>query len=151
MSDEEGDLDKAYDGRLMRRLLRYLWPYKRYVVVSLILTMLGGVLVVARPPLVKAAVDLYLLPDPAQVTEGYTLVIRQAAERFGFGGNPSSGIAFISLLLLLANFAAMLVLYGEALVVQRMGQHVMYDLRNQIFGHLQRLPLQFYDRNPVGR
>ena len=151
MSAEEDELDKAYDGRLMRRLLGYLWPYKRYVLASLILTMLGGVLVVARPPLVKAAVDLYLLPDPTHVTDGYTLVIRQAAERFGFGGQAASGIAFISLLLLLANFAAMLVLYVESFVVQRMGQHVMYDLRNEIFAHLQQLPLQFYDRHPVGR
>src|SRR5687768_13045588 len=127
MNDEEEELDKPYDGRLMRRLLGYLWPYKRYVVASLILTMLGGVLVVARPPLVKAAVDLYLLPDPTHATEGYTLVIRQAAERFGFGGQAASGVAFISLLLLLANFAAMLVLYVESFVVQRMGQHVMYD------------------------
>src|SRR5687768_2537333 len=149
--NEEDELDKPYDGRLMRRLLRYLWPYKRYVAASLVLTMSGGVLVVARPPLVKAAVDLYLLPNTKGVTEGYTLVIRQAAERFGFGGEPSSGIVFIALLLLLANLAAMLVLYAEAFVVQRMGQHVMYDLRNEIFAHLQRLPLQFYDRNPVGR
>ena len=151
MSEEEDQLNKAYDGRLMRRLLGYLWPYKRYVLASLVLTMLGGVLVVARPPLVKAAIDLYLLPDPAHVTEGYTQVIKQAAERFGFGGQASSGVAFISLLLLLANFAAMLVLYVEAFVVQRMGQHVMYDLRNEIFAHLQQLPLQFYDRHPVGR
>ena len=107
MADEEDQLDHAYDGRLMRRLLGYLWPYKRYVLTALVLTMLGGVLVVARPPLVKAAVDLYLLPDPAHVTGGYTLVIRQAAERFGFGGGASLGIAFISLLLLLANFAAL--------------------------------------------
>jgi ATP-binding cassette subfamily B protein len=151
MSAEEDELDKPYDGRLMRRLLAYLWPYKRYVVASLMLTILGGVLVVARPPLVKAAVDLYLLPDPAHATQGYTLAIKQAAERFGFGGQASSGVVFISLLLLLANFAAMLVLYLESFLVQRMGQHVMYDLRNEIFAHLQRLPLQFYDRNPVGR
>ena len=151
MSAEEDEPNKAYDGRLMWRLLGYLRPYKRYVVASLMLTMLGGVLVVARPPLVKAAVDLYLLPDPTHVTEGYTLVIKQAAERFGFGDNAASGIAFISLLLLLANFAAMLVLYVESFVVQRMGQHVMYDLRNEIFAHLQQLPLQFYDRHPVGR
>ena len=151
MNEEEDQLNKAYDGRLMRRLLGYLWPYKRYVAASLILTMLGGVLVVARPPLVKAAVDLYLLPDPAHSTQGYTLVIKQTAERLGLGGHASSGIAFISLLLLLANLTAMLVLYVESFVVQRMGQHVMFDLRNEIFAHLQRLPLQFYDRNPVGR
>src|SRR4051812_24965892 len=127
MSEEEDRLKKAYDARLMRRLLRYLWPYKRYVVAALVLTMLGGPLVVAGPPLVKAAVDLYLLPDPAHAPEGYTLAIKQAAEWFGFGGQASSGIAFIALLLLLANLAAMLVLYAEAFLLQRMGQHIMYD------------------------
>jgi len=149
--DEELDLDNSYDVRLMRRLLRYLWPYKRFVVFALVLTILGGPLVVAGPPLIKAAVDLYLLPDPAHVPEGYTLLIKQAAERLGFGEQPAGGVAFIALLLLAANVAAMFVLYAEAFLLQRMGQHIMFDLRNQIFAHLQRLPLQFYDRNPVGR
>jgi ATP-binding cassette, subfamily B, multidrug efflux pump len=146
------DLDvKGYDGRLMRRLLGYLWPYKHYVICALVLTMLGGPLVVAGPPLVKAAVDLYLLPDPAHVPAGYTLLIKQAAESFGFGADRASGVAFIALLLLIANLAAMFVLYAEAFLLQRMGQRVMFDLRNEIFAHLQRLPLKFYDRNPVGR
>jgi ATP-binding cassette, subfamily B, multidrug efflux pump len=143
--------DKAYDTRLIRRLLGYMWPYKRYVIAALVLTMLGGPLVVAGPPLVKATVDLYLLPDPTYQPEGYTLWIKQAAAAFGFGGQPSSGIAFIALTLLAANMAAMFVLYAEAYLLQRMGQHIMFDLRNQIFAHLQRLPVQFYDRNPVGR
>ena len=146
----ETDLTKTYDRRLMRRLLGFMWPYKRYVILALVLTMLGGPLVVAGPPLVKAAVDLYLLPDPAHPPAGYTLLIKQAAETLGFSG-PSSGVAFIALLLLASNLAAMFVLYAEAFLLQRMGQHIMFDLRNQIFAHLQRLPLQFYDRNPVGR
>ncbi len=150
MDHEEEQLDQAYDARLMRRLLGYLWPYKRYVLAALALTMLGGPLVVAGPPLVKAAVDLYLLPDPAHLPQGYTLLIKQTAEQLGFGGQ-ASGIAFIALLLLVANLAAMAVLYAEAFVLQRMGQHIMYDLRNQIFAHLQRLPLRFYDRHPTGR
>src|SRR6185295_15203936 len=151
MNHEEDELGKTYDARLMRRLLRYLWPYKRYVLAALALTVLGGPLVVAAPPLVRAAVDLYLFPDPAHPPDGYTLLIKQTAESLGFGGQPSSGIAFIALLLVIANLAAMVVLYAEAFVLQRMGQHIMYDLRNQIFAHLQRLPLQFYDRHPVGR
>ena len=134
----------------MRRLLSYLWPYKHYVVAALALTMLGGPLVVAGPPLVKAAVDLYLLPDPSHAPAGYTLLIKQAAEAFGFGGSPAAGVGFIALLLLIANLAAMFVLYAESFLLQRMGQHIMFDLRNQIFEHLQRLPVQFYDRNPVG-
>ena len=135
----------------MRRLLSYLWPYKHYVVAALVLTMLGGPLVVAGPPLVKAAVDLYLLPDPSYVPAGYTLLIKQGAETFGFGGSPAAGVGFIALLLLIANLAAMFVLYAESFLLQRMGQHIMFDLRNQIFAHLQRLPVQFYDRNPVGQ
>lgn len=134
----------------MRRLLSYLWPYKHYVVAALVLTMLGGPLVVAGPPLVKAAVDLYLLPDPSYVPSGYTLLIKQAAATFGFGGSPAAGVGFIALLLLIANLAAMFVLYAESFLLQRMGQHIMFDLRNQIFAHLQQLPVQFYDRNPVG-
>lgn len=148
---KQEQLTKAYDARLVRRLLVYMWPYKRFVIVALVLTMLGGPLVVAGPPLVKAAVDLYLLPNPAHQPEGYTLWIKQAAEAFGFDGGAASGIAFISLLLLAANLAAMLVLYAEGYLLARMGQHIMFDLRNQIFAHLQRLPVQFYDRNPVGR
>ena len=135
----------------MRRLLSYLWPYKHYVVAALALTMLGGPLVVAGPPLVKAAVDLYLLPDPSYAPAGYTLLIKQAADAFGFGGSPAAGIGFIALLLLIANLAAMFVLYAESFLLQRMGQHIMFDLRNEIFAHLQRLPVQFYDRNPVGQ
>ena len=126
-----------------------MWPYKHYVIAALALTMLGGPLVVAGPPLVKAAVDLYLLPEHAP--QGYTLVIKQAADSFGFGGSRASGIAFIALLLMIANFAAMFVLYAESFLLQRMGQHIMFDLRNEIFAHLQALPVQFYDRNPVGQ
>ncbi len=149
--DQEEQLNKAYDARLMRRLLGYLWPYKRFVILALALTMLGGPLVVAGPPLVKAAVDLYLLPNPTHPPAGYMLLIKQAAESFGFGGQASSGVAFIALLMLAANFGAMVVLYAEAFLLQRMGQHIMFDLRNEIFAHLQQLPLQFYDRNPIGR
>ena len=141
----------VYDAQLMRRLLGYLWPYKHYVIAALALTVLGGPLVVAGPPLVKAAVDLYLVPDPAHAPAGYTLVIKQAAEAFGFGSRPALGMAFIALLLLVANLAAMLVLYAEAFLLARMGQHIMFDLRNEIFGHLQRVPVQFYDYNPVGQ
>lgn len=151
MPKQEDQLGKAYDARLIRRLLVYLWPYKRFVIVAFVLTMLGGPLVVAGPPLVKAAVDLYLLPDPAHPPEGYTLWIKQGAEALGFGGGPAAGVAFIGLLLFAANLAAMVVLYAESYLLARMGQHIMFDLRNQIFGHLQRLPVQFYDRNPVGR
>src|SRR6202007_3367592 len=64
---------------------------------------------------------------------------------------PYQGIAFIAIVFLLASLAAFAVQYTQAIVMQAMGQYIMYDLRKQIFAHLQKLSVQFYDRNPVGR
>ena len=149
--DEEDVLGKAYDLRLLRRLLGYLWPYKRYALASFVLTTLGAALAVAAPPLVKAAVDLYLAPDAAQQPTGLTLLLKQEAEYFGFGGSAAGGLTFIALTLLLANLCELIVLYAESLVLQQMGQYVMFDLRNDIFAHLHQLPVKFHDRNQVGR
>jgi ATP-binding cassette subfamily B protein len=148
---EEEVLGKAYDSRLMRRLLRYLWPYKWYALTALVLTMGSAPLVLAGAPLTKAAIDLFLAPDPAKPPSGFALFLQQLADRFGFGENAYQGIAFIAIVFLLANIAAFAVQYTQAIVMQAMGQYIMYDLRKQIFAHLQKLPVQFYDRNPVGR
>jgi ATP-binding cassette subfamily B multidrug efflux pump len=125
--DEDEILGKAYDGRLMRRLLPYLRPYLHKLVVSLVLLTGTGVLDLAGPWLTKIAIDQYMVPHKP-------------------GG----------LKLIFALYAGSLVLgfamrYGENYFIQFVGQRVMYDLRNEIFSHLQRLPLRFYDRNPVGR
>ncbi len=148
---EEEVLGKAYDARLMRRLLKYLWPYKWYALTSLVLTVLSAPLVLAGPPLTKAAIDLYLSPDPSKPPAGFTLLLKQTADRFGFGGSPYEGLAFIAIVFFIANLAAFAVQYTQAYVMQAMGQYIMYDLRKEVFAHLQQLPVQFYDRNPVGR
>jgi len=148
---EEEVLGKAYDARLMKRLLTYLWPYKWHALTSLVLTILSAPLVLAGPPLTKAAIDLFLAPDPSQPVSGFALLLKHLAERFGFGGSAYQGIAFIAIIFVLANLAAFAVQYGQAIVMQAMGQYIMYDLRKQIFAHLQRLAIQFYDHNPVGR
>src|SRR5512143_743819 len=148
---EEEVLGKAYDARLMNRLLRYLWPYKWYALTSLVLTILSAPLVLAGPPLTKAAIDLFLAPDPSKPASGFALFLKDLAERFGFGASAYQGIAFISIVFFLANLAAFAVQYTQAIVMQAMGQYIMYDLRKQIFDHLQRLSVSFYDRNPVGR
>lgn len=149
---EEEVLGKAYDTRLMRRLLTYLWPYKWYALVAIVLTMLSAPLVLAGPPLIKAAIDLFMDPkgDPAKI-KGFTLFLKHAADAMGFGGNAYEGLTFIAIVFLLANLAAFAVQYIQAIVMQAMGQYIMYDLRKEIFAHLQRLPVQYYDRNPVGR
>ena len=148
---EEEVLGKAYDARLMRRLLKYLWPYKWHALTSLVLTILSAPLVLAGPPLTKAAIDLFLAPDPSKPASGFALFVKELAERFGFGANAFAGLTFIAILFLIANLAAFAVQYGQAIVMQAMGQYIMYDLRKQIFAHLQKLNVQFYDRNPVGR
>lgn len=148
---EEEILGKAYDGRLMRRLLKYLRPYKWLALTALVLTTLSAPLVLAGPPLTKAAVDLFLEPDPSKPPAGFALLLKRSADFFGLGGSAAEGVTFIAIIFLLANVAAFAVQYGQAVVMQTMGQYIMYDLRKQIFSRLQSLPIQFYDRNPVGR
>src|SRR3982751_437839 len=115
---EEEVLGKAYDARLMRRLLGYLWPYKWYALTSLVLTILSAPLVLAGPPLTKAAIDLFLAPDPSAQPTGFALFLKHAAEYFGLGANAYQGIAFIAIVFLFANFAAFAVQYGQAIVMQ---------------------------------
>jgi ATP-binding cassette subfamily B multidrug efflux pump len=148
---EEEVLGKAYDSRLMRRMFKYLWPYKWHAIISLVLTIVSAPLSLAGPPLTKAAIDIFLAPDAKQPLTGYSLYIKNAADRLGFGANPFQGIAFIALLFLVASLLAFAVSYTQAVVMQKMGQYIMYDLRKEVFAKLQQLDVQFYDRNPVGR
>jgi ATP-binding cassette, subfamily B, multidrug efflux pump len=148
---EEEVLGKAYDSRLMKRLLKYLWPYKWHALTSFVLTVLSAPLVLAGPPLTKAAIDLYLAPDPSKPPAGFALFLKHLAEEWGFGGSPVSGITFIALVFFVANIASFAVQYAQSIVMQTMGQYIMYDLRKQIFAYLQRLSVSFFDHNPVGR
>jgi ATP-binding cassette, subfamily B, multidrug efflux pump len=124
---EEEALGKAYDARLMRRLLGYLRPYRWRVAGAIALLLVGAALELAGPLLTKVALD-QAIPD---------------------------GDVALLLLLTSAFLAALLLSFAleaaQTLVTTWLGQHVMYDLRAQVFRHLQRLPLPYYDRNPVGR
>src|SRR6185503_6005735 len=112
---EEEVLGKAYDSRLMRRLLAYLWPYKWHALGSLVLTILSAPLVLAGPPLTKAAIDLFLDPkrDTSNIT-GFALTLVKSASFLGYdtarwfgeGANPAAGILFIAIVFLFANIAA---------------------------------------------
>ena len=148
---EEEVLGKAYDARLMRRLLTYLWPYKWRALISLVLTILSAPLVLSGPPLTKAAIDLFLAPNDANPPSSFALFLKHMGESLGFGESAYQGVAFIAIVFLIASLAAFAVQYTQAVVMQAMGQYIMYDLRREVFAHLQRLPIQFYDRNPVGR
>ena len=124
---EEEALGKAYDARLMKRLLTYLRPYRVAVVSAAFMLLVVSLLQVAVPHLMKIAIDDYI------------------------GKNDLDGLTNIGLL-----FAAVLVIgaavrYGQTYLTIWLGQKVLHDIRQQVFAHLQRMNLAFYDKNPVGR
>jgi ATP-binding cassette subfamily B protein len=139
---EEEVLGKAYDARLMRRLLTYVRPYKAAVSCSLVLLLFNAVLQVVGPLLTALAIDRYLAPSGK--------VTHTVLDPF-LSSNPWTGLGQISLLYLLAVVFGMLCDFGEQYMMQWVGQKAMFDLRREIMAKLQRLDLAFYDHNPVGR
>ena len=124
---EEEVLEKSYDAQLMRRLLGYVRPYMGLVGGALLLLSIEGVLQLVGPFLTRQVIDVAI---PA----GDTTFLAQATAAF--------------VLALLAQFACS---YGQTWLTSMLGQRVMRDLRMQIFSHLQRLSVSFFDRNPAGR
>jgi ATP-binding cassette, subfamily B, multidrug efflux pump len=149
MSQEEEVLGKAYDSRLMKRLLGYLRPYKWQVTVALGSIILKACADVSLPYLTKTAIDKYLSSGP----QNHSFLDRLLG---GFlnhflSQRPLTGItqlAGIYLALLLFSFGLE---YTQTYLMQWTGQKIMFDLRSQIFRHLQRMHIGFYDKNPVGR
>jgi ATP-binding cassette subfamily B protein len=133
---EEEALGKAYDSRLMRRLLEYMRPYKGRVILALALTLAVTPLELAPPKLFQVAIDRYL--DPA-VRHGITIA------------GARHGLVLISLIYLLVLFFDFLAQYVQIRIMQRVGQQTMYDMRQEIFSHIQRLSMTYFDKNPVGR
>ena len=138
MSDfrEEEALGKAYDSQLMRRLMTYLRPYRWSVVFAVFLTVLVGPLEVVGPYLFGFGVDKYIVPGT-----NHTLGAAEAVR----------GVGLVSLGFLAALLLSFAVQYLQVRIMQNVGQQTLYDLRRDIFERLQRLPMSFYDRSPVGR
>ncbi len=124
---EEEVIGKAYDSRLMRRLLAYLHPYRWMVVLAVLILLLGSVAELLLPYLTKVAIDRYI------------------------ANKELAGLARLALLYFTVLLVQMSFIFFQTYLTQKIGQKVMYDMRNQIFAHLQRLPLSFFDKNPVGR
>ena len=124
---EDDPLEKSYDSKLLLRLLRYLRPYLVPVCLSfvLIIAMAGHDLV--GPYLTKIAIDDHIRKGDAE------------------------GLLRIGALFFLTLALAFVVRFGQVFILQMTGQRVMLDMRRQIFGHLQKLHVAFYDKNPVGR
>ncbi|MCH7773008.1 MAG: ABC transporter ATP-binding protein [Bacteroidetes bacterium] len=124
---EEEILGKAYDSKLMRRLLGYIKPYKKYVIFAIFLNIIVAALGPVRPYLTKIAVDDYI------VNSDYT------------------GLLYIALALFASLLLQSFIQYFLTYYTQYLGQRTLYDLRTQIFNHIQKLALKFYDRTPIGR
>ena len=148
---DEKTIGRVSDSRLMFRLLRYMRTHKIFIAVALLLLLIGAPLGLAGPPLTKAVIDLFLAPEAAHRLTDFELVLKGGAERVGLGQSAYHGVIFISVIFLLAQIASFVIQAMQALLLQLMGQRIMFDLRIELFEKLQRLPLQFYDRNPIGR
>ena len=124
---EEDALSRTYDARLMRRLLVYLSPYKTLVIAALVLLFAEGALQLAGPLFTRRVIDVAVPTRDSAAILRYTLLFAGA---------------------LVAQFFCS---YGNAMLTALLGQSVMRDLRIEIFAHLQRLSIAFFDRNPAGR
>jgi ATP-binding cassette subfamily B protein len=133
---EEEALGKAYDSRLMKRLLDYMRPYRWRVIFALALVAIVTPLELAPPILFQRVIDRFLVPGAS-------------------GAIPMTtawhGVILISVVYLGVLIFDFLAQYIQIRIMQRVGQQTMYDMRTEIFGHLQRLPMSYFDRNPVGR
>src|SRR5271165_4310885 len=133
---EEEALGKAYDSHLMRRLREYMRPYRWSVVLALTLVAVVTPLELAPPIIFQTAIDKYFTPFVKGTVTG------DAAW---------NGVKWISLIFLGVLIFDFLAQYIQIRIMQRVGQETMYDMRTEIFKHIQRLPMSFFDRNPVGR
>jgi ATP-binding cassette subfamily B protein len=126
LSDDE-ILGKAYDGQLMRRLLVYLKPYRWLVIISTLILLSSSLAQLAGPYLTKLAIDKYITAgDKAGLLNIITLFL---------------GVVIVGFSLQ----------YVQVYLMQYVGQKAMYDLRMEIFAHVQNLDLTYFDKNPVGR
>jgi ATP-binding cassette subfamily B multidrug efflux pump len=138
---EEEVLGKAYDSRLMRRIMTYLRPYTWQVVIALVAIVLKAGADVLGPYLTKVAVDRYLVK--AAGTHSFFDSI--------LSNKPLTGIGEIAAFYVLLLGLSFLFDFLQTYFMQWTGQMAMFDLRKELFRHLQRMHIGFYDKNPVGR
>ncbi|HPG38117.1 MAG TPA: ABC transporter ATP-binding protein [bacterium] len=128
MKEQEEELTgKAYDSRLMKRLLQFIRPYKIQMALALLFLVIFAFCELLGPYLIKIAID-------SKIATG-----------------DMHGLLIITLIFLLVLIIQFIVNYMYQYLTQWLGQHIMYDIRNQIFTHVLKLPLSFFNKNPVGR
>jgi ATP-binding cassette subfamily B multidrug efflux pump len=137
--DEDGQaFKKAFDAQIMRRLLRYLKPYRWQLLAGVVLLLTYSAIVPAFPSLIARAVDNYIVANRPPFA-GWTVDQR-------LQGLTTLVLIYLGLRLL--NFGLR---FGYTYLVAWLGQHVIYDIRKELFTKVQSLHLGFFDRTPVGR
>src|SRR6266849_1520481 len=124
---EEEAIGKTYDFQVARRLLRYLKPYVRLLIPALALTLMLNLLGILQPKFIQYAIDWYILP------------------------RKTAGITLFALLFVGVQLTRFVFSYLQAVLLNSVGQYVMFDLRREIYNKLQHQEVAYYDRNPVGR
>jgi ATP-binding cassette subfamily B protein len=142
---EEKVQGKIYDAKILQRLLPYAWPYRRIVGLSLLFLTIQTLSQVITPLLTQVAIDKYI----TRKVDGFEGVL--AFLNPYLPADTWSGFTFISLLFGLMLLAKLVFEYGQQISMQWTGQRIMFDLRREIYSHLQRLDVAYFDRNPVGR
>ncbi|HSP14405.1 MAG TPA: ABC transporter ATP-binding protein [Thermoanaerobaculia bacterium] len=148
---EEEKGAKAFDPHLTVRLLRYLRPYRLRAAFSVFLVIISSLFEIAGPAITAVAIDLYVKPLHGANAVGVSARVGDWLAAHGMDFDPLTGINVAAALYVFTLVGGFAILYTQMVLMNVMGQYVMYDLRKQIFGHLQRLDIQFFDRNPVGR
>lgn len=124
---EDEVMGKAYDGRLLRRLLKFAIPYKYMFLISILLLIVSQAFSAYRPKIIQKAIDDAIVAGDFDKLNLYALY-------------------FIALLM-----GEFILQYGVIYITQLIGQKIIFDLRMKLYSHLEALHLQFFDRNPVGR
>ena len=140
MAQDEEILGKAVDRVLILRLLRYVRPYRWTVIGATIAAALQSATQIVGPYLNKVIIDRYLFPVPSHS------LLSSYLPSDALRGVATLGILYLSIL-----GVGFILDFGQTYAMQSVGQRSMYDLRKQIFRHLQRLPIAFFDKNPAGR
>ncbi len=153
---EEEVIGKAYDARLFRRLIRYVRPYRAQAFGAVALIILSSLLQLVGPLVTAVALDLYMRPPGEAPAAHHSISV--AARWFegalaarGIVLTGAQGVAAMALVYLGSLLLTFVVLYLQSYLMQMMGQLIMYDLRREVFGRFQRLPMAFFDKNPIGR
>jgi ATP-binding cassette, subfamily B, multidrug efflux pump len=124
---EEETIGKTYDLQVARRLLRYLKPYVKLLIPALALTLVLNLLGILQPKFTEYAIDWYIIPK------------------------NTNGVTLFALIYLASQFLRLVFSYFQVVLLNTVGQYVMFDLRREIYDKLQHQEISYYDRNPVGR